>query len=112
MSLLSAITCIAYSASRWSSSLSGVQAGTATGAPSTPSSATNTITQCVHRRSPASCIGSRARTSTAKCMELVPVWTRVVSTVTRSLIRIGATKRIPPTATVTLYLPLQPPAAA
>ena len=45
-------------------------------------------------------------------MELVPVWTRVVSTVTRSLIRIGATKRIPPTATVTLYLPLQPTAAA
>jgi hypothetical protein len=36
----------------------------------------------------------------------------LADTVTRSLIRIGATKRIPPTATVTLYRPLHPSAAA
>jgi hypothetical protein len=45
-------------------------------------------------------------------MLLVPVYTSLAATVTMSPIWIGATKRMPATATVTLYWPLQPRAAA
>ena len=65
------ITLSAYSARRRSSSVSCLSGGTATGLPPS-SSATKTITQCVHSRSLPP-IGSRALTSTAKCIELVPV---------------------------------------
>src|SRR3546814_1367612 len=68
MPLLSAITWVAYSDRRRSSSVRGTQVGTSIGLPSASSRATNTITQCVHRRSSPP-IGSRACTSTARSEE-------------------------------------------
>ena len=89
----------------------GTQGGTAAGRPSGASSATKLIMQCVASRS-RPLLRSRAITSTAKCMLLLPVRINLQRTTTMSPISIGLTNWIPPTATVTQYWPLQPTAAA